>query len=207
MRSQLLRDTDWASMAHGIEVRAPLVDSVAAGGDRWDAGRGAGLRRQSALLERAFPTAAGGGAAQAEDRFRDAARGLAEPHADAAAPPFAALGAVGARLGAIACSTTTSRRGARPEHPRARHRRLRRVRRHCAIQPRSVRSVGGQRACRLGAGVAEGRARGFAVAQNRAARAAALAIKLFRARAGASRPARGSIWCSAATSSMRRSPR
>ena len=28
MRSRLLRDTDWASMAHGIEVRAPLVDSV-----------------------------------------------------------------------------------------------------------------------------------------------------------------------------------
>ena len=28
MRSQLLRDTDWASMAHGLEVRVPLVDSV-----------------------------------------------------------------------------------------------------------------------------------------------------------------------------------
>ena len=28
LRSRLLRDTDWASMAHGIEVRAPLVDSV-----------------------------------------------------------------------------------------------------------------------------------------------------------------------------------
>jgi asparagine synthase (glutamine-hydrolysing) len=26
MRSQLLRDTDWASMAHSIEVRVPLVD-------------------------------------------------------------------------------------------------------------------------------------------------------------------------------------
>ena len=26
MRSQLLRDTDWASMAHGLEVRVPLVD-------------------------------------------------------------------------------------------------------------------------------------------------------------------------------------
>jgi asparagine synthase (glutamine-hydrolysing) len=31
MRSRLLRDTDWASMAHGIEVRAPLVDSVLLG--------------------------------------------------------------------------------------------------------------------------------------------------------------------------------
>jgi asparagine synthase (glutamine-hydrolysing) len=28
LRSRLLRDTDWASMAHGVEVRAPLVDSV-----------------------------------------------------------------------------------------------------------------------------------------------------------------------------------
>lgn len=28
MRNQLLRDTDWASMAHSIEVRVPLVDSA-----------------------------------------------------------------------------------------------------------------------------------------------------------------------------------
>jgi asparagine synthase (glutamine-hydrolysing) len=28
MRNQLLRDTDWASMAHSLEIRAPLVDSV-----------------------------------------------------------------------------------------------------------------------------------------------------------------------------------
>ena len=28
MRNQLLRDTDWASMAHGLEVRTPLVDSM-----------------------------------------------------------------------------------------------------------------------------------------------------------------------------------
>jgi asparagine synthase (glutamine-hydrolysing) len=28
MRNQLLRDTDWAAMAHGLEVRVPLVDSV-----------------------------------------------------------------------------------------------------------------------------------------------------------------------------------
>jgi asparagine synthase (glutamine-hydrolysing) len=27
MRNQLLRDTDWASMAHGLEVRVPLVDN------------------------------------------------------------------------------------------------------------------------------------------------------------------------------------
>jgi asparagine synthase (glutamine-hydrolysing) len=28
MRNQLLRDTDWASMAHSVEVRVPLIDSV-----------------------------------------------------------------------------------------------------------------------------------------------------------------------------------
>jgi len=28
MRNQLLRDTDWASMAHALEVRVPLVDHV-----------------------------------------------------------------------------------------------------------------------------------------------------------------------------------
>jgi asparagine synthase (glutamine-hydrolysing) len=28
MRNQLLRDTDWAGMAHGLEVRVPLVDTV-----------------------------------------------------------------------------------------------------------------------------------------------------------------------------------
>lgn len=28
MRNQLLRDTDWASMAHSLEVRVPLVDAV-----------------------------------------------------------------------------------------------------------------------------------------------------------------------------------
>lgn len=28
MRNQLLRDTDWASMAHGLEVRVPLADAV-----------------------------------------------------------------------------------------------------------------------------------------------------------------------------------
>ena len=28
MRNQLLRDTDWTSMAHSLEVRVPLVDAV-----------------------------------------------------------------------------------------------------------------------------------------------------------------------------------
>ena len=29
MRNQLLRDADWAGMAHSLEIRVPLVDSVA----------------------------------------------------------------------------------------------------------------------------------------------------------------------------------
>jgi asparagine synthase (glutamine-hydrolysing) len=28
MRNQLLRDSDWAGMAHSLEIRVPLVDSV-----------------------------------------------------------------------------------------------------------------------------------------------------------------------------------
>ena len=28
MRNQLLRDTDWSSMAHGLEVRVPFVDAT-----------------------------------------------------------------------------------------------------------------------------------------------------------------------------------
>jgi len=28
MRNQLLRDVDWAAMAHGVEVRVPLADAV-----------------------------------------------------------------------------------------------------------------------------------------------------------------------------------
>ena len=28
MRNQLLRDTDWSSMAHGLEVRVPFVDAM-----------------------------------------------------------------------------------------------------------------------------------------------------------------------------------
>lgn len=31
MRNQLLRDTDWASMSHGVEVRTPFVDSALLG--------------------------------------------------------------------------------------------------------------------------------------------------------------------------------
>jgi asparagine synthase (glutamine-hydrolysing) len=45
MRNQLLRDTDWASMAHSLEVRVPLVDAV--------------LLRKMARLIPMMPTGAG----------------------------------------------------------------------------------------------------------------------------------------------------
>jgi asparagine synthase (glutamine-hydrolysing) len=45
LRNQLLRDTDWASMAHGVEVRTPLVDAqllnqIAHGAAQLSPGRG-----------------------------------------------------------------------------------------------------------------------------------------------------------------------
>ncbi len=60
MRNQLLRDTDWASMAHSLEVRVPLVDSVLlaklspwAGPER----RRKGKRLLATAPSRALPTA------------------------------------------------------------------------------------------------------------------------------------------------------
>jgi asparagine synthase (glutamine-hydrolysing) len=44
MRNQLLRDTDWASMAHSLEVRVPLVDAVLL---EKLAGMGLGIGRRS----------------------------------------------------------------------------------------------------------------------------------------------------------------
>src|SRR5207237_8660291 len=55
MRNQLLRDADWAGMAHGLEIRVPLVDvtllkalAPAIGGLTQGAGKGA-LARAPAL--------------------------------------------------------------------------------------------------------------------------------------------------------------
>ncbi len=60
MRNQLLRDSDWASMAHSIELRVPLVDTVLAGsiGPRAAPARGAATKRLLALApKRALPDA------------------------------------------------------------------------------------------------------------------------------------------------------
>lgn len=60
MRNQLLRDTDWASMAHSIEVRVPLVDSrlltALAPGAR-ALGTGGGKRLLAAAPSRPLPDA------------------------------------------------------------------------------------------------------------------------------------------------------
>jgi asparagine synthase (glutamine-hydrolysing) len=45
MRNQLLRDTDWASMAHSLEVRVPLVDVTL-------------LKAAGAFLTRCYPAKA-----------------------------------------------------------------------------------------------------------------------------------------------------
>jgi asparagine synthase (glutamine-hydrolysing) len=58
MRNQLLRDTDWASMAHSLEVRVPLVDRVLLSRLAWHTarlGRGAGKRLLSMAPRRPLP--------------------------------------------------------------------------------------------------------------------------------------------------------
>jgi asparagine synthase (glutamine-hydrolysing) len=52
MRNQLLRDTDWASMAHSLEVRVPLVDVVLLK-KLADIGLGMGERDNKSLLAEA----------------------------------------------------------------------------------------------------------------------------------------------------------
>ena len=53
MRNQLLRDADWAGMAHSLEIRVPLVDFTLLGAlapvdSRDHRGRGQGCARRSA---------------------------------------------------------------------------------------------------------------------------------------------------------------
>ena len=49
MRNQLLRDADWAGMAHSVEIRVPLVDAVLLA-KLADMGLGAGQRNLKHLL-------------------------------------------------------------------------------------------------------------------------------------------------------------
>ena len=49
MRNQLLRDADWAGMAHSVEIRVPLVDAMLLA-KLADMGLGAGQRNLKHLL-------------------------------------------------------------------------------------------------------------------------------------------------------------
>ena len=51
MRNQLLRDTDWASMAHSLEVRVPLVDSILLSAVAPMCGRFGGLSGKQVLAQ------------------------------------------------------------------------------------------------------------------------------------------------------------
>ena len=55
MRNQLLRDTDWASMAHSLEVRVPLVDAVLLRAVAGASARGEGKRMLAAAPAQALP--------------------------------------------------------------------------------------------------------------------------------------------------------
>ena len=76
MRNQLLRDADWAGMAHSLEIRVPLVDFTLAE-DAGAADRRACARRgQGCACVRAFPALAGGGDRPGQDWLRRADGGL-----------------------------------------------------------------------------------------------------------------------------------
>jgi asparagine synthase (glutamine-hydrolysing) len=54
MRNQLLRDANWAGMAHGVDIRVPLVDatllrSIAPAIDRLGVGAPEGRAREGAF--------------------------------------------------------------------------------------------------------------------------------------------------------------
>ncbi|HER26475.1 MAG TPA: asparagine synthase [Rhodospirillales bacterium] len=59
MRSQLLRDADWAGMAHGVEIRVPLVDPVLFAGLSANLGTDIGATKQhmAAAARRPLPSA------------------------------------------------------------------------------------------------------------------------------------------------------
>lgn len=63
MRNQLLRDADWAAMAHSVEVRTPLVDSVLT------ARLAAHLRGPGALGKKDLAEAAGVGSGRPKTGF------------------------------------------------------------------------------------------------------------------------------------------
>ena len=77
MRNQLLRDADWAGMAHGVEIRVPLVDATVtevAGASAPDADAG---EREGGAGEGAIAVAPRRNREPRQDRFRGADRRMA----------------------------------------------------------------------------------------------------------------------------------
>ena len=70
MRNQLLRDTDWASMAHSLEVRTPLVDAVLLRESRRAGPAGYFRAAEAANWRGAVPATAERDHRQEEDRLR-----------------------------------------------------------------------------------------------------------------------------------------
>ena len=148
MRNQLLRDADWAGMSHGVEIRVPYVDpfflAALPPGDVL-----ARVNAKDAVADVPRAAAAGGRPRAAQDRLRDAGRPLA-----ARGRRYAGRGHAGrrrggflrrlAQLGAARMAERLDDAGGgltpddRP-HPGPGRRRLRRARRHRALQPRPVR--------------------------------------------------------------------
>ena len=137
MRNQLLRDTDWASMAHGLEVRTPLVDAVllrkVAAAAAAAGGRGRAVPKASLALSPSTPLPERI-VSQGEDGLHDADRPLAaEPQPAERLPQSRHKVAVRRRALVQAVGGAAGRRVDAPPGPR--HRRLRGVRRHRPLQP------------------------------------------------------------------------
>ena len=126
MRNQLLRDADWAGMAHGVEIRVPFVDVTV-------------LRALAPMLAGPHPPTKAqlvkAMRAPAGRRHRHAQKtGFSVPVRDwlRAGPSAPVARAWAARLGARGRADQE-----RTPLPVVRHRRLRRPWRHRALQPRS----------------------------------------------------------------------
>ena len=212
MRNQLLRDADWAGMAHGGGDPRALRRSVlprrpAVRATFWRA-----INAKDAVADVPAAAAAGGRPRPAQDRLRDAGRPLAARGRRRAGRRRGGFLRCLAQLGAARLAERLDGAGGgltpddRP-HPGPGRRRLRRARRHRALQPRPVRRAGlgrrgDPRACR-------------GLAMRRASRCLPACASGRRSSAGcASRWSRcgrpgaigRSMSCSAAMSSWRRSP-
>ena len=87
MRNQLLRDADWAGMAHGVEIRVPLVDMTLLERLAPAIPSLAPQTGKEALAKAPVPSVAERNRRSGEDRFRRADRGMDECRRHKAAVP------------------------------------------------------------------------------------------------------------------------